>query len=278
MHRYHQRRGSDSDASPHPIDQDVYAVDTNFLRIGPPRLFPSASVVATLVVSKENQDAISDANGSSPIMISVAYDAEGSRVGGAVIQYHVEDDGGTGSGFRVEGVDHLLMDSIAVTQDDGAAYPIDRWVTGPNPGTARIRATPVNGAPDAPIVYSRTVSDRTPTTLTIVSGGEVIRCRPGGIVDREVTVELRDDRNDPVTWGRVVVDLVDDDKTHSGRSSAIPSFDQYGRLTARVSVACWFWRAGPTKRFHLEVYRPGHYEATRNDIPCELILVESPSR
>ncbi|SEN36476.1 hypothetical protein SAMN02800694_3315 [Luteibacter sp. UNCMF331Sha3.1] len=246
------------------------------MRIRPPTLFPAAQVVARLAVPEANLHGVSDANGRAPHLIGVAFDAMGSRVSGAVIQYHVESDGGTGSGFYVEGVDHLLMDSVAVTQDDGTAIPMDRWVTGPNPGTAAIRATPVDGTPDASVLYTRTVSDRVPATLRILSGGEVIRNRPGEIATRVATVELRDEQGDPVTWGRVAAELVDDDKTRSGLATAIRDMDANGRATLEISVACWFWRGGPTKHFHIEIYRPGYRETTTQSIPCELILAGAP--
>lgn len=255
-----------------PTDERTLVVDAKYPRKGLRNVGLGAPVVAKLEVSEGNQNATSDPNGGSPYLVCVAYDAAGKRVEGAIVAYHVEP-GGTGSGFYPEGGDGPIMDSFAETYPDGTSIPIDDWKTGPEAGKAVIHATAVGGEPTATIDFSRTVSDRLPAKLTIVSGGEVIRCVPGDEVVRDITVMLVDGNGVAITWGRVDSVLVDDDESGCGLLTRTPAFNDEGTLVITAVIAAPGWKEGAMgglpRTFHLEIYRP-NYQATTQRIPCIL--------
>lgn len=122
--------------------------------------------------------------------IAFVTDAAGVGVANVFVSFEAVDAAGTGSGFKVEGVDHPVPTTFAMTEQDGYAYSDDRVWAGPKGGKYQIRVTAPDDAPAS--VYHDveiTVVENIPGSVKVkpehggnLRGGELVQIEPEGTV------------------------------------------------------------------------------------------------
>jgi len=228
----------------------------------------ATGTVARLEATSGAQHTISDPGSGGGSLLLIAFDADGERVAGAILHYVIEDDGGTGASFIVAGSDTPVPDSYAISGADGVALPGDQWRPGRRPGRAKVRVTVLENDVPVSFEFTREYSDRIPTYLTILDGGDqVVTYRPGERVDRSIHMRLRDERGQPVSWGRLETEIYDPNGTGTGRLVVMNTLDTAGEATNRLDIVVG--TDMPGKSFYLRAYRR-NYPRTTVDIECRI--------
>lgn len=141
-----------------------------------------------------------------------AIDDMGGYMENVFIDYRVIDDG-TGSTFVLDG--KPIGSSSGLTEGAGGfALATAPLRTGKTPGSFRVRATAPNNADPATVFadFTLTVSSQVPTTIRIVTRGEV-SIPIGDVVPVEANVELLDEEGKPITHGRIQIQVHDPNNT-----------------------------------------------------------------